>query len=52
MNIRVTPRYTLVWGACYTLGARFLSKNTVGVFMKTEDCEEGSFYMQGQLMFG
>ena len=23
------PRYTLVWGACYTLGAHYLSKNTV-----------------------
>ena len=23
------PRYTLVWGARYTLGARYLSKNTV-----------------------
>ena len=23
------PPYTLVWGARYTLGARYLSKNTV-----------------------
>ena len=23
------PRYTLVWGARYTLGARYLSKNAV-----------------------
>jgi len=27
--MRGIPRYTLVWGACYTLGARYLSKNTV-----------------------
>ena len=29
MNMRGIPRYTLVWGASYTLGARYLSKNTV-----------------------
>jgi len=29
MNMRGIPRYTLVWGARYTLGARYLSKNTV-----------------------
>jgi len=27
--MRGIPRYTLVWGARYTLGARYLSKNTV-----------------------
>ena len=27
--MRGIPRYTIVWGACYTLGARYLSKNTV-----------------------
>jgi len=29
MNVRGLPLYTLVWGARYTLGARYLSKNTV-----------------------
>jgi len=29
MNMRGIPRYALVWGARYTLGARYLSKNTV-----------------------
>jgi len=29
MNMRGIPRYTLVWGARYTLGARYLSKNMV-----------------------
>ena len=29
MNMRGIPQYTLVWGAHYTLGARYLSKNTV-----------------------
>jgi len=29
MNMRGIPQYTLVWGACYTLGAGYLSKNTV-----------------------
>jgi len=29
MNMCGIPRYTLVWGARYTLGARYLSKNTV-----------------------
>jgi len=29
MNMRGIPRYTFVWGARYTLGARYLSKNTV-----------------------
>ena len=29
MNMRGIPRYTLVWGARHTLGARYLSKNTV-----------------------
>ena len=27
--MRGIPRYTLVWGARYTLGARYLSKNMV-----------------------
>ena len=27
--MRGIPRYTLVWDARYTLGARYLSKNTV-----------------------
>ena len=27
--MRGIPRYTLIWGARYTLGARYLSKNTV-----------------------
>ena len=27
--MRGIPQYTLVWGARYTLGARYLSKNTV-----------------------
>ena len=27
--MRSIPRYTLVWDARYTLGARYLSKNTV-----------------------
>ena len=30
--MRGVPRYTLVWGARYTLGARYLSKNTVTFF--------------------
>ena len=30
--MRGMPRYTLVWGARYTLGARYLSKNTVTCF--------------------
>ena len=30
--MRGIPRYTLVWGARYTLGARYLSKNTVLCF--------------------
>jgi len=29
MNMRGIPPYTLVWGARYTLGARYLSKSTV-----------------------
>jgi len=29
MKTRGIPRYTLVWVARYTLGARYLSKNTV-----------------------
>jgi len=29
MNMRGVPRYTLVWGVRYTLGAHYLSKNTV-----------------------
>jgi len=29
MNMCGIPRYTLVWGARYTLGARYVSKNTV-----------------------
>ena len=27
--MRGIPRYTLVWGVRYTLGARYLSKNMV-----------------------
>ena len=30
--MRGIPRYTLVWGVRYTLGARYLSKNTVFCF--------------------
>jgi len=33
MNMRGIPRYTLVCGARYTLGARYLSKNTVIVIL-------------------
>jgi len=29
MNMHGIPQYTLVWGARYTLGARYLSKNMV-----------------------
>jgi len=29
--MRGIPRYTLVWGAHYTLGARYLLKNTVNI---------------------
>jgi len=29
MNMHGIPQYTLVWGARYTIGARYLSKNTV-----------------------
>jgi len=29
MNMRGITQYTLVWGARYTLGVRYLSKNTV-----------------------
>ena len=33
--MRGIPRYTLVWGACYTLGARYLSKNTVIILLSS-----------------
>ena len=33
MNMHGIPRYTLVWGARYTLGVRYLSKNTVFKFI-------------------
>jgi len=33
MNMRGIPQYTLVWGARYTLGARYLSKNMVVGFL-------------------
>ena len=32
--MRGIPWYTLVWGARYTLGARYLSKNTVILMME------------------
>ena len=36
--MRGIPRYTLVWGACYTLGARYLSKNTVHYYFVLTSC--------------
>ena len=33
-KMRGIPWYTLVWGARYTLGARYLSKNTVILMME------------------
>ena len=38
--MRGVPRYTLVWGASYTLGARYLSKNTVLCTVQISDPTE------------